>query len=412
MSTDYRQAVPDAASGLIRARSEEAVRCCAAAGPTAIYRRLDQLDQEWDVDRILAAAASGAVLGGILLGTLSSRKWFALPIVAGGFMLQHALQGGCPPMSVLRQLGVRYQSEIDQERPGAVRPPGRPAGQWAASRSQHCFAAQRRHSGHASDRQAHGERLRRDRFRPDQASKSGLSCSRRRTTRSGALQGSLCNAPGVGHHGSREVSASVHDLRTGALWKSAARTSTTRLPKPSACTTCGWWSRRIDEYWLDAGLREFCGYSTSVIACDAEIGVEQSLSADQTPDGRPGKQILAFGFSARCAGRGDSQSCRSMPDDLPDHRRVRRPGRRRGARPVPLGKHLRFFGDGYQKSKVRGRSPLLAHSGDGRRVFGRGHAASGQGGRRRQHHPAIGHAAGGAGRSPARSRGDRADWPA
>ena len=34
-----------------------------------------------------------------------------------------------------------------------------------------------------------------------------------------------------------------------------------------------------DSYWLDAALREFTGYSASVIACDAEIGLEHRLTA-------------------------------------------------------------------------------------------------------------------------------------
>ena len=52
-----------------------------------------------------------------------------------------------------------------------------------------------------------------------------------------------------------------------------------------------------DEYWLDAALREFTGYSSSVIACDLEIGCEQRLDSDTTPDGRVGAAVLAFGFS-------------------------------------------------------------------------------------------------------------------
>ena len=52
-----------------------------------------------------------------------------------------------------------------------------------------------------------------------------------------------------------------------------------------------------DEYWLDAALRELTGYSSSVIACDAETGVERRLAANETPDGRPGASVLVFGFS-------------------------------------------------------------------------------------------------------------------
>ena len=52
-----------------------------------------------------------------------------------------------------------------------------------------------------------------------------------------------------------------------------------------------------DDYWLDAALRESTGYGSSVIACDAEVGVERMLLPAETPDGRPGAAVLLFGFS-------------------------------------------------------------------------------------------------------------------
>ena len=106
----------------------------------------------------------------------------------------------------------------------------------------------------------------------------------------------------------------------------------------------------LDDYWLDAALREFTGYSASVIACDAETGVEQTLAAADTPDGRPGAAVLAFGFSvdklAQAVTNRTGQCLMTCPttavfDGLPG-----------SAERVALGKHLRFFGDGYQKSKV------------------------------------------------------------
>lgn len=109
-----------------------------------------------------------------------------------------------------------------------------------------------------------------------------------------------------------------------------------------------------DEHWLEAGVREFCGYSSSVIACDAEIGVERRLAEKETPDGRPGVAVLVFGFSADAlAGAVPNRvgqclmTCPSSAvfDGLP-HSAAR----------IPLGKHIRFFGDGYQKSKqIAGR---------------------------------------------------------
>ena len=52
-----------------------------------------------------------------------------------------------------------------------------------------------------------------------------------------------------------------------------------------------------DEHWLDAALREVTGYSTSIISCDAEIGIEQRLNANETPDYRQGASLMIFGFS-------------------------------------------------------------------------------------------------------------------
>ena len=54
-----------------------------------------------------------------------------------------------------------------------------------------------------------------------------------------------------------------------------------------------------DDYWLQAAIREFTGYSSSVIACDAETGVEKYLNRDETPDGRCGVSVLVFGFSKK-----------------------------------------------------------------------------------------------------------------
>ena len=52
-----------------------------------------------------------------------------------------------------------------------------------------------------------------------------------------------------------------------------------------------------DDYWLEASLRALSGYGTSVISCDAEVGVERYIAPDDTPDGRPGAGVLFFCFS-------------------------------------------------------------------------------------------------------------------
>jgi hypothetical protein len=88
----------------------------AQAGPAAIDRRLAELDAEWDIERYLETMAPSFTLAGLLLGITINRKWLLLPIVVQSFFLQHALQGWCPPIPVLRRLGVRTADEINQER--------------------------------------------------------------------------------------------------------------------------------------------------------------------------------------------------------------------------------------------------------------------------------------------------------
>jgi hypothetical protein len=82
----------------------------------AANKRLEELDREWDVDRILEAHTAGLAIGGFLLGAVSNRKWFVLPGLAGCFLLQYALEGWCPQLPILRHLGFRTAEEIAAER--------------------------------------------------------------------------------------------------------------------------------------------------------------------------------------------------------------------------------------------------------------------------------------------------------
>lgn len=105
-----------------------------------------------------------------------------------------------------------------------------------------------------------------------------------------------------------------------------------------------------ERYWVEAAAREATGFAASVIGCDAEAGIEQWLAPADTPDGRPGASILLFGMSVeglqkvvplrvgQCV-----MTCATTAvfDGLPG-----------AVDRVPLGKHLRYFGDGYQKSKL------------------------------------------------------------
>lgn len=104
------------ATNRIRERTEHRVARYLTASPRALERRLRELDREWDLSRMLVANASGIALAGIGLGALVDRRFYAVPVLAAGFLLQHALQGWCPPVALLRRLGLRTREEIEEER--------------------------------------------------------------------------------------------------------------------------------------------------------------------------------------------------------------------------------------------------------------------------------------------------------
>ena len=100
----------------IRKDTEYRVDDLAAQGTMAIRERLQALEAEWDIERCLETGAAALILSGSVLGLIKSRLWFLLPFGVGAFLLQHALQGWCPPLPLLRQLGVRTAEEINEER--------------------------------------------------------------------------------------------------------------------------------------------------------------------------------------------------------------------------------------------------------------------------------------------------------
>lgn len=100
----------------IRRQTDESVARVATAGPGAIDRRLGELEREWDIERTLEANAATAVLVGSALGALVDRRFFVLPAMVAGFLLQHAVQGWCPPLPLFRRSGVRTAAEIGYER--------------------------------------------------------------------------------------------------------------------------------------------------------------------------------------------------------------------------------------------------------------------------------------------------------
>ncbi len=119
------KAVPNTQTRVMEVTSEELTRRLRremeahvsyfAQHPDQIDTRLEELDKEWDIERVLEANAAGISLLGILMAR-HRRKWLLLPFGVAAFLLQHALQGWCPPVEIFRRLGVRTTREINDER--------------------------------------------------------------------------------------------------------------------------------------------------------------------------------------------------------------------------------------------------------------------------------------------------------
>lgn len=113
-----------------------------------------------------------------------------------------------------------------------------------------------------------------------------------------------------------------------------------------------------DEQWAQTAAAVVTGYATSVIACDAEAGIERPLAPEETPDGRPGVSVLIFGFGAKGLAKSVTnrvgQCILTCPttacyNGLPDSPREQQ---------ISVGGQLRYFGDGFQISKKLGTRRL------------------------------------------------------
>jgi formylmethanofuran--tetrahydromethanopterin N-formyltransferase len=116
----------------------------------------------------------------------------------------------------------------------------------------------------------------------------------------------------------------------------------------------GMWAARVivtaaSRKWALTAAQVTTGFATSIIGCGCEAGVERELSAEETPDGRPGVSLLLFARSREDlqnqlflrVGQG-VMTCATTAcyNGLP------------GEEQVSVGGKLRFFGDGFQSSKL------------------------------------------------------------
>lgn len=102
--------------------------------------------------------------------------------------------------------------------------------------------------------------------------------------------------------------------------------------------------------WAKTAARTMTGFATSVIGCGVEAGIERELEPDETYDGRPGYSVLMFTMgkdklqsqvrnrAGQCVLTSPGSACYA---GIPPTKKS-----------LKLGASLRFFGDGWQMSKM------------------------------------------------------------
>ena len=111
----------------------------------------------------------------------------------------------------------------------------------------------------------------------------------------------------------------------------------------------------VTERWAIEAAREATGFGTSVIGCPAEAGIECIVSGDETPDGRPGVNILICNMGYK--NLENSLLFRVGQCVLTAPTTSAFSGMPQAEKQFDTGRKLKFFGDGFEKqSEMFGRS--------------------------------------------------------
>lgn len=107
----------------------------------------------------------------------------------------------------------------------------------------------------------------------------------------------------------------------------------------------------LNERWARQAVVTMTGFATSVIGCGVEAGIGQTVTADETPDGRPGITVLLFAMSEKDLAKQLENRLGQCVLTCPTTAAF---SDMQSEKKIPLGKNLRFFGDGFQIAKKFG----------------------------------------------------------
>jgi formylmethanofuran--tetrahydromethanopterin N-formyltransferase len=107
----------------------------------------------------------------------------------------------------------------------------------------------------------------------------------------------------------------------------------------------------VNFKWARHAAVTMTGFATSVIGCGVEAGIERMMHSDETPDGRPGAAVLLFATSSKILAKQLETRIGQCVLTCPTTAVF---AGLEGEERIPLGQKVRYFGDGYQISKIIG----------------------------------------------------------
>lgn len=118
--SDHQDVIRESTSDEINRRidryTEDNIRHYATQPNDIITDRINILEKEWDIQRLVQSISSGIGLGSIILGVLGSKKWWFITTLATASSGIHAVRGWSPGTVALRRMGFRTRQEIDREK--------------------------------------------------------------------------------------------------------------------------------------------------------------------------------------------------------------------------------------------------------------------------------------------------------
>lgn len=81
-----------------------------------IDQRIEELDNEWDLESYLQTESAALAIAGVILGLTANKKWLILPLATSILLLGNVSRKWKKPVQFVKRLGLRSRAEIDKEK--------------------------------------------------------------------------------------------------------------------------------------------------------------------------------------------------------------------------------------------------------------------------------------------------------